>query len=110
MAVYELYDLFSKSDKKITYSDEDMPFRIVDRTYPSGSDKITFVTYAAVCTAADKKADLRGWNGDDGQTPESTTSVFGWPGILWLILVFLAVLAVAIGTGVHFKRKKGSED
>ncbi|MBO6107784.1 MAG: hypothetical protein J6P16_00080 [Eubacterium sp.] len=203
MAVYELYDLFSKSDKKITYSDEDMPFRIVNRTYPSGSDKITFVTYAAVCTAADKKADLRGWNGndgwlniytttdpvmgdpilaegfgvineavsadpnvvtaavfgskdayditggkeflsfrrsdavaaaasdeeirdasgedvsaadkdlsdpaDDGKTLESTTSVFGWPGILWIMLVLLALAIVAVGTGIYFKKRKKSE-
>ncbi|MBQ7200206.1 MAG: hypothetical protein IJS24_02395, partial [Eubacterium sp.] len=205
MVIYEIYDMVHGGGTKITYSDIDMPLRMVDRTYPTGTDEITYVNYIAVTTSSDKKADLRNWKGDDGwlniytttdttmgdpilaedfgvigeaapadldlltvrrfgdsdaydvteekgylsfrrdgattesgqteeettvatdeedtaetETPaaadgdaasgdeaaESTASVFGWPGLMWLIPVSLVVVALAVGTGIYFRRKK----
>ena len=64
MAAYEIYDLTSGGTEKTYYSEIDMPLYMVDRTYPTGSEEITLVTYSAGLKANGKKADLHDWKGD----------------------------------------------
>ena len=73
MAAYEVYDLMNGGTEKITYSDIDMPMRMVDRTYPTGSEEIAFVTYVAGLNSKGKKADLRNWKGDGWLNIYTTT-------------------------------------
>ncbi|MCR5793612.1 MAG: hypothetical protein K6G65_10615 [Lachnospiraceae bacterium] len=64
MAAYEIYNMVNGEKTKITYSDIDMPMRMVDRTYPTGAEEITYVSYTAGLKADGKKADLHNWKGD----------------------------------------------
>ena len=195
MAAFEIYDLTSGGKDVVTYSDIDMPLRMIDRTYPTGSKEITYANYIAGLKANGKKADLHNWKGDgwlniyttidtdagdpilaqdfgvrgtatdadpdmipvvrfgdsdaydvsgskgylffrrnapastgteqvvaadtdDSQTPvddakateeeaEVGGTVFGSPGMLWIVLIMLAVVAFgAAGAGVYFRKRR----
>ncbi|SDB07401.1 hypothetical protein SAMN02910417_00548 [Eubacterium oxidoreducens] len=60
-AVYEIYNLCSEDNTEFT----NIPFNMVDRTYPSGSEAITYVYYTLVTTKDDSKADLHNKKGKE---------------------------------------------
>ena len=63
LGVYEIYCVTSDHDEKVIYEDFDMPSYMIDRTYPEGSETITYVTYEVCTDIKGKKADLRNWKG-----------------------------------------------
>ena len=73
MVAYEIYDMVKK-DKTVSYSDKDMPFFMVDRTYSEGSESITYITYEVCTDISEKKADLRNWKGKNGWLTVYTTT------------------------------------
>ena len=58
-AAYEIYNLCSKDNVEFT----DIPFNMVDRSYPSGSEEITYIYYKLATTSDDEKADLHNKKG-----------------------------------------------
>ena len=60
-AAVEIYNLCSKDNVEFT----NIPLNMVDRTYPSGSDAITYVYYSLATTGDYKKADLHNKKGKE---------------------------------------------
>ena len=60
-AVYEIYNICSKDNVDFT----DIPLNMVDRSYPSGSDEITYIYYSLVCDGNGDKTDLHNLKGKE---------------------------------------------
>ena len=60
-AVYEIYNLCSKDNVDFT----DIPLNMVDRSYPSGSDAITYIYYSLACDGDGNKTDLHNLKGKE---------------------------------------------
>ena len=73
LVAYAIYDLCNDKGERTEYNEVDIPSYIIDRTYPTGSKEITFVTYAAALDKNGKKADLHKWKGDGWLNVYTTT-------------------------------------
>ncbi len=54
LAAYEIYCMTKKENTEYT----EIPGKIIDRSYPEGSEEITFINYYAVLTPEKEKADI----------------------------------------------------
>ncbi|MBR6228338.1 MAG: hypothetical protein IKQ97_01210, partial [Eubacterium sp.] len=54
LAAYEIYCMVNKEEKEFT----EIPGKIIDRSYPEGSEEITYINYYTVMTPEEKKADI----------------------------------------------------
>ena len=57
--------------------------------------------------AADEDPDQPGAANDGvAGTPETEAAVFGWSGMLWIILVLVVIVGVGVGTAIYIRKRK----
>lgn len=98
-------DSNKSSDADIEYLldfDQSSQSNLADKKYTGKSTKSVYITYR---TGTEESAEVEGEAASDDEAPEQT-SVFAWPGMLWVLLAILVIAAIAAGAGVYYRKRK----
>lgn len=98
-------DSNKSSDPDIEYLldfDQSSQSNLADKKYTGKSTKSVYITYR---TGTEESAEVEGEAASDDEAPEQT-SVFAWPGMLWVLLAILVIAGIAAGAGVYYRKRK----